>query len=311
MSAVPARRMPFEVPAARTLRTQMGSEFESTPARLLRFAVIDWAIILATWLAIASFDGVIVSVIGIVIVSTRLHALGALLHDACHSPIRSRAWPLLEALAGWPIASTIVAMRYHHLRHHRHSGTPADPYRNTFIERGAWWRIILVLRGALLPLWWTARAVVAPLAHLSPKVRRFYARAFLQDRSGTDVTDSAEVFRCIRADYRQLAAQFLFTSIILYYDLPVVQYYLLPWVLAGISNAWRVLYEHTFSENPDSRRNTVDAATIDHNFGTIGNSLLIPHNLGCHRAHHLYPTASFVHLPQITAQVDRLRAKTD
>lgn len=294
---------------ATELRLQV-AEYESSPGLLLRWAAIDWLIILTAWLAMARLTTPVVTIVGILVVASRLQALGALLHDACHSRLRSRAWPLVEALAGWPIASTIAAMRYHHLRHHRYSGTAIDPYRSSWIDRGQIFRAILVLRGALLPLWWTLRAVAAPVARYSPQFRTFYTRAFLQDRSTDDFEKSAEVRQCITADLRQLCAQIVILTGALLADFPIVEFYLVPWILAGIANARRVLYEHSFVESSDSNRETVYAATIDHNPGPLINAVIYPHNLGFHRAHHLYPTASFVHLPRLTAAVQEAPGTT-
>lgn len=291
------------LPASRDLRNAMPTAYEASPDRLLRWAALDWLVILSTWLAMAHFDVMIVNIAGIAIVAIRLQALGAILHDACHSRIRSRGWLLVEAVAGWPIGSTIAAMRYHHLRHHRHSGTALDPYRNKWIARGPIWRCILVLRGALLPCWWTLRAVVALMTWFWPRLKGFYARAFLQDRADDDFAASTEVRNCLIADLWQLGAQLtLFTGAFLL-QLPVIEFYLIPWILAGIINARRVIYEHSFEPASDSRRATVYAATNDHECGIVFSWLLYPHNLGFHRAHHLYPTAAFVHLPRLSAAV--------
>lgn len=297
------------LPAARDLRSTVPTAYASSPGRLLRWAALDWFVILTTWLAMAHFDQVMVTIFGIAVVAIRLQALGAILHDACHSRIRSRGWPLVEAVAGWPIGSTIAAMRYHHLRHHRHSGTTLDPYRNKWIARGPVWRCTLILRGALLPLWWTLRAVVAPVAWHWPQFRVFYARAFLQDRSDDDLAGSTEVSDCLIADVWQLGAQLvLFTGAFLL-ELPIIEFYLIPWILAGIINARRVIYEHSFEPVSNSRRATVYAATNDHECGIVLSWLLYPHNLGFHRAHHLYPTASFEHLPRLSAAVQHAHNK--
>lgn len=244
-----------------------------------------------------------VTCIAILIVASRLHALGSVLHDACHAAARRKtpAWRLVEVLAGWPIASTIDAMRYHHLRHHAASGMATDPYRNPLLERTRRWRIVLTARGALLPLWWTLRATIAPFALMYPRVRNTYARAFLQDRSGADLSASREVARCAREDCWQLLGQSIILISAAVAGLPLVEYYMIPWMIAGVLNARRVIGEHAWHENFDSAPHTVLATTNDHDAGRLGNALLYPHNIGLHRAHHLYPGASFVHLPRLTA----------
>jgi fatty acid desaturase len=239
-----------------------------------------------------------------------LHALGVILHDACHRSRTddSRAWRLVEMLAGWPIASTIEAMRYHHLRHHAASGTPLDPYYKAVHAGTAWRRYLLILRGVLLPYWWTLRAVVAPFALLVPALRTAYARAFLQDRSGRHLRDHPGVVACARADVLQLAGQALVLGSAVAADLPVVTFYLVPWMLAGVLNARRVVYEHAWRPcTRRSQRETWDT-TVDHDLGLIGNALLYPHNIGLHRVHHRYPAVSFVHLRRVADAIRSVAA---
>jgi fatty acid desaturase len=155
------------------------------------------------------------------------------------------------------------------------------------------------VRGALLPFWWTLRAVVAPLVLLVPSIRTAYARAFLQDRSGRDLCGHPGVMACARADLYQLAAQAAVLGCAFAADLPVASFYLLPWMLAGVLNARRVVYEHAWQarERPSQRKTW--ETTLDHDVGAIGNAVLYPHNIGLHRIHHRYPTVSFVHLRRL------------
>src|SRR4051812_15572514 len=104
------------------------------PARvstLIRYALADWAVIAACWIVLALAPAWWLFPMAWLIIAGRFHALGVVLHDACHMRAKQRdsaLMPLLEMLAGYPIATSLAAMRYHHLRHHRHSGGPEDPY---------------------------------------------------------------------------------------------------------------------------------------------------------------------------------------
>lgn len=289
------------MPATRSVHSYLEGDTDANPRVLLAWAFFDWSIIGAAWTAMAVIDRPEIVVIGIIVVASRLHALGAILHDACHRRRRpsSRMWWLVEILAGWPIASTIEAMRYHHLRHHAASGTPMDPYHGTVHARTAWRRYVLTLRGAVLPFWWTLRAIIAPIALLIPSFRTSYGRAFLQDQSGCDLRNNAAIVACARADIAQLAGQAAVLGAAFAAGLPVLTYYLVPLVLAGILNARRVVYEHSWlSSERWSRRQTWET-TVDHDLGLIGNAIFYPHNIGLHRIHHLYPTVSFTHLRKL------------
>jgi fatty acid desaturase len=275
------------------------------PRTLVAWALFDWSVIGLGWLLILVPEAVVLRAAGIVIVASRLHALGVILHDACHRLVRYKTatWWAVEALAGWPIASTIEAMRYHHLRHHRDAGMRTDPYWHPLLQRGHWARVLLTLRGALLPFWWTLRAFVAPFALLVPRLRTVYGRAFLQDRSGQDLSDHPELLRCARADLAQAAAHCAAAAAIVMFELPFVSCYLLPWMLGGIMNAHRVIIEHAPEENHDRSLATVLATTRNHDLGRLANALLYPHHIGLHQAHHFAPAAAFVHLPAVAALI--------
>ena len=227
-------------------------------------------------------------------------------HNAFHRAVglpRPANEALLLALSVAMLGS-MHAVRWNHLRHHRLSGTHRDPYLHPLVAH-RWGRALLTLRGAMLPIWWTLRAFVAPFALHHPGARRFYARAFLQDTSpqGTDLAKSRAVKLCARADLRQAAAHLVAFGAVIAFELPFLVFYALPWVLAGMLNARRVIVEHDYSHPAErlSRAKMLDA-TCTHPSGALADLLLYPHNIGYHAAHHLAPSASFVYLPQIHAR---------
>ena len=164
----------------------------STVRLLLRMAFEEWCMILGICLlAVAApwlYPVLLIPLTG------RYHALGVILHDAAHMNARS-GWMgqrLLELLCGLPIATTVSALRYHHLRHHRDSGMSTDPYFKHGRQTVLWWTIH-TLRGAVLFPFWSLRGIVGAAASLLPSLRTVYARVFLQDRSGGDLRNSPHV----------------------------------------------------------------------------------------------------------------------
>lgn len=287
------RQLQAFVPQARTADAVM----------LMRHAVLDWLIIGACWAVMSQLAHPLTYVLGVLVIAGRMHALGVVLHDACHRPSR-RKTPMMravEALAGWPIGSTIDAMRYHHLRHHRALCSRDDPYLHAFALRGPWAAALTASRGALLPFWWSLRAFSAPLALVWPSFRVLYARGFLQDRSGNDLRNHPEVLACAWADLPQAAMHSAAAAVILALDLPFVSHYLVPWIIGGIFNARRVIVEHDLREIEDASRETIWRATRTHNGSWLSRLLLYPHNIGFHQAHHLYPTIAFTALPIVHA----------
>ena len=276
-------------------------------------ALQEWLLIALCWLAMHYTPVAWWPMQGlwIILVSGRLHALGVILHDACHQRIlhREKASFLptsrLEWLAGYPVTTTLAAMRYHHLRHHRDSCMAQDPY----FKAGAserWVPAILGrLRGLLLPPAWILRSYIGCLALHWPALRSVYARVFLGDRAATTAQLTAirhgdrEMMQCLRAERGQALFFLMVGGAWILYPAQVSTGYLLPLLLAGLLNAHRVIAEHRHIEVHDRSPATVLASTFDHPRSWLNRSVLFPRNIGYHAVHHLHPTVSWQSLPAL------------
>lgn len=268
---------------------------------LLRTALFDWLLIVCCWIvmALTPAAGWPLQIMCIVLIAGRLHALGVLLHDACHlrpppEPAQTR-W--LQLLAGYPITTTLAAMRYHHLRHHRDSCMAEDPYFKPGASERWWPALRARLQGLLLPPAWILRSFIGMAALRWPTLRNGYARVLLGDRRGRDVREDAEVLQCLRAEPGQ-ALFFLVVALIgVWVPNAVVFGYLLPLLLAALLNANRVVAEHhhVLAHNRDPA--TVVGTTRDHTGGLLNRMLLYPHNIGYHTLHHLHPAVAWQNLP--------------
>lgn len=289
----------FPTPAE--LRCVLPFAASAKPWRLVRYACTDWLVIALCWVGMALVLHPVVYVAGVLLIAGRLQALGVILHDACHLPSRRKTVPLamVEVLAGWPIGSTIAAMRYHHLRHHRAVCTPEDPYLHRLAARGGWVKRAMMLRGALLPIWWPLRALTAPLALAWPAFRPWYARGFLQERSKRDLRHHPEIIACARNDLPHCVAYLIAIAVVVHWQLPFFAYYGLPWILGGIMNANRVLIEHDHVLNGERSQEAVWAMTHTWHFGWLGKLVLFPRNIGFHQVHHVYPALALEHLPAV------------
>jgi fatty acid desaturase len=281
------------------------------PARvvtLIRFALADWAVIAACWLLLAWADRWWLFLLAWLVIAGRFHALGVVLHDACHMRAEQRQsalLPVLELLAGYPIATSLAAMRYHHLRHHRHSGGAADPYLKVGISGSRRQRNLRRLLGLMLVPGWIVRTFYGSLALVMPALRNGYARLFLQDRGGKDVTQNAEVLRCLRAEPPQALLFTLLIAASVQHPV-IILYYFLPLFLAGALNVNRVIVEHVHVTCADRRAQTIYRTAVTHDHGYLGRVFLYPRNIGFHQAHHLYPTAALQCLPELHAHLKRL-----
>jgi fatty acid desaturase len=277
-------------------------------ATLIRFALTDWALIAACWVLLAWADAWWLFPVAWLVIAGRFHALGVVLHDACHMRAEQRhsgLMPVLELLAGYPIGTSLAAMRYHHLRHHRYSGGTEDPYLKVGISGNRGQRNLRRVLGLLLVPGWIVRTFYGSLALVMPKLRNSYARLFLQDRGGRDVTRSAEVLRCLKSEPPQAL---LFAALIaasLHFPAMVV-YYFVPLFLAGALNVNRVIVEHVHVSCADRRAQAIYRTAVTHDQGALGKVFLYPRNIGFHQAHHLYPTAALECLPALHAHLKRL-----
>jgi fatty acid desaturase len=275
------------------------------PKRLLALAIGDWAAIALLWLASSLLPKETRSwtyPFAVLLIAGRFHALGVVLHDAAHLPRgpKTAALRALEILAGYPIGTTIDAMRYHHLRHHRELGHDGDPYLKSWIGRSRTRFWVMSLRYFLLVPLWIVRAFYGSAAASFPRLRNSYARLFLQDRSDEDLATSAEVIACAREDRWQALFFAAIAALAVFCGRWLALYYFVPLVVAGYLAGYRLLVEHKqeHAAGGDGVQAIV-ALTRNHNLGLAGRLLLAPHNVGYHLVHHLHPQAALESLPAL------------
>ena len=268
---------------------------------LVRMTIEEWTIIAGLWaaIALAPWWAYLILVLPL---AGRFHALGVILHDATHMPLRRKTIGIrfVEALSGYPIASTLNAMRYHHLRHHRDSGMPADPYYKAG-RQNVWWWTLNIARGLVLVPFWSIRAIVGAVASFFPPVRNIYAHVFMQDRTRDDLRESPEVIECARAEWGQVAWQAGVVAIAVFYPSAVLWGYVVPVTIAGVLAARRVLIEHTYERVANRQVETIIATTNDNHLGVAGALGLAPRTIGYHIVHHIHPQVALGALPALRA----------
>jgi fatty acid desaturase len=272
----------------------------ANPQRLLLYALADWSVIAATWLLAWKTPWWLYP-LWIVLLASRFHALGVILHDAVHISARRKTASLraVEFLAGYPIGSTLEAMRYHHLRHHRNLGQSSDPYLKPWVGRSVVRHWLLAFRYFLLTPLWVVRGPYGALAFHLPPLRTSYGRLFLQDRSGAGLEDHAEVIACAREEHCQVLFFLCIGALAAVWPRLLLEFYLAPLVLAGYLAGHRLLHEHVQEEIRDRSPEASEASTRNHHLGLLGQLLLTPHNSGYHRTHHLHPQAAFENLSKL------------
>ncbi len=273
----------------------------STIIELIEYSLIDWSIIIFCWIGI-SVSLYWLYPIWVLLIAGRLHALGVILHDATHMALRSKTFGvrMVEILAGYPVASTLNAMRYHHLRHHRDNGMSKDPYfkPNLYGKSKSYFFIFWLRYITLMPLW-TIRVPYGLLSIIFPSMRESYAKIFLQDRSGQPLTDMSEVINCARAEFGQFLFQIVIFTLTLFYPITMIYGYLLPLMITSLLAGYRVLVEHNYFPAKDRSIKAIFETTNDHNLNLLGKLILAPRNVGCHIVHHLHPQVGLKYLPHL------------
>lgn len=282
---------------------------------MLAQAGLEWRLIAAAWGLMLAVPSPWVVAPLVVFVGGRLHALGVVLHDACHMPHAPGSasakgdarlgW--LALLAGYPIATTIEAMRFHHLRHHRFSCLAQDPYLKPGVDR-PWCALLMRARGVLIAPFWSLRALLGCVlawqarrgdGAAPPRLLGVYRRLFLQDAGADCARAQREALACARADRGQ--ALFLLAVLLVGWRWPTaaVLGYWLPVTVAGVLNAHRVVAEHRHVLRPDDGLESLLQATVTHAGGWWSRLLLYPRNIGYHEVHHLYPAVALDALPAL------------
>jgi fatty acid desaturase len=270
------------------------------PERLLLRALLDWAVIAGVWI-LAALAPAWLWPLWLVLIAGRLHGLGVVLHEVVHMPLRRKTAAIrtIEVISGYPVGSTVEAMRYHHLRHHRDLGLSGDPYLKPWVGRSGLRFWAMSLRYLLLAPLWVLRGFYGTIAAYAPALRNSYGRRFLQDRSGRDLTGDREVLACAREDRGQALFHAGVALMVALEPRWMAAYFLLPLVVAGYFAGYRLLVEHVQEPVPNRSAESTIRLTRNHHLGWFGRLLVAPHNVGYHLVHHLYPQVALENLPKV------------
>ncbi len=256
-----------------------------------------WAAI-SNWIIIVGVVGVCflwsywpVYIAAIVIIGTRQHALGILMHEGSHYRIASsHFWNdfLCDYLAAYPLLAPTEGYRKYHLKHHRLLDTDEDPERITvdkfndewrfpMPQRRFWWLLLRALSGtwpklgtAMLLLTWNIPG--RRVRHIIPIMIMHVTTGVL------------------------LLATGYFWTLILFWWLPLFTVFLVAFRLRAVAEHCGIITgEHRYT------RAAVDVLATTRT--TISNPLtlffLCPHGMNYHTEHHLYPSVPYFRLHKI------------
>lgn len=262
----------------------------------LRAVGVEWTVIL-TAIAAAQVSPWWAWVPLWVLVGTRQHALGALLHEGVHRNLlanRRANDALANWLAAYPIFIPVQGYRTSHFRHHRWLETDKDPGRLSLDAH---------------PKDWTC-----------PMTLGHFVTMVLRDASGLGQASSASLLSYLwEMDeprwphvVRIVGLQLAFLGLALVGA--DVWTYLLLWVVPSLTIAplcyrLRGLSDHSAVGPMQLKynRSEVDVIASTRTLvpGPILGPLLLPWAASYHVEHHLFPTVGFTNLPELHAQLMR------
>ena len=281
-----------DVPASFLVKPQIDT--------LLTQAGFDWVLIIIFYTAFIFLPFWTYPIFALLI-GSRYHSLGVILHDVTHMPLRTKTtkYRLLEVMTGYPIGSTINAMRYHHLRHHKDSGMATDPYFKKGVKEKKYLKHLFIIKAVVLALFWTVRGIYGTLAFYFAAMRNSYARVFLQDKSKQEFRENAEVIQCAAEDRWQLVFHMFLYSMIWWAPSVFLYGYLFPVMISGIFAGYRLMNEHNYEPTTDRKIETIISTTNDHHLKGVLKFFLAPKNIGYHIVHHLHPQVAWYKLPEL------------
>jgi fatty acid desaturase len=237
-----------------------------------------------------------------IIIAGRMHAFGVILHDLSHMNLSKKTLKIriLEIFSGYFIGKSANAMAYHHIRHHRDTLKDNDPYYNINKKCIGLVRFWLTLKkGLFFVPFWITRTFFAPIALCIPSFRTFWARIFLQDVSGKDLSNDQEVITCAKEDLPIMVfhIMLLYLTFTRFEFLIYCYYFVIP--AGGVFCIYRLLIEHEYNVVTNRSVYTMIESTFDHHTNAIEKILIGPHNIGFHCVHHIHPNVGLHSLPNL------------
>lgn len=254
-------------------------------------------IIVATWVTIfllitAAYlaSSVVVTVVTIVFIAGRQHALLVLMHDAAHRLLFKNGRindVVANVCLSFPLFVSTALYRRHHLAHHRFTNSLKDPdIEDTDIPQ--------TLRGLLLSL-------VGDLLGL----RSFKLTAALGNFGVTSLfTASTDKIRNLNVE-RNLAIVFYLTLItsLTYFGLWLS--YLLYWIVPMWFVLPALLHVRAIGEHAGRTEDSVISHARSIRANLVERALICPLNVNLHLEHHLFPEVPFFSLDEVSHYLEK------
>lgn len=252
------------------------------PFRLLLQTAIEWLWIIALIIVATWCSNVAISIVCMLLIATRQHALLALMHEYSHYQLsRKHSWLndlIGDTFTALPFFITVHGFRRKHMQHHRYGSTDQDHN----------WVAALKKERYQFPK--TRKQIFIEI------LKHCIGWYTLEDLKGytVDAGMSVDLPRAVRVN----AAIFviIFAAAVIYFNLWWTV--LLYWVVPLATFMMAILYvrdmgEHFGMSSPGIRNSRTVIA------GWFERFLICQHGVNFHTEHHLYPSVPFFRLEKL------------
>lgn len=276
-----------------SLKNDLPELTELQPWKSLLAIACEWSIIIAMIAMALHFNHWLAYVIAIIVIGTRQHALGVLMHDASHYRIlRNKFWNDLisDLFLAYPMGVSTASYRYEHLEHHRYTSTERDQGWK-LLHRGPFWYWPKTRRNGIKTVFTT---LIGLQAFRLPVVFELWSpwRYFFNKPGGSGLYIPWYNKILLIATY---TAFFTFLTVYHYWDM-----FLLLWIVPEMTVLFTILNLRGAAEHlatPMKTELSLSRTVIPKHW--LETLLIAPWSVHYHTEHHLFPSVPFYNLKKL------------
>ena len=258
--------------------------YNTNPYRVLFNILVEWLVITSSIITSIYFQNFIIYFVSVLIIGSRIHALGIIMHDVSHHRFfhnKKLSDFIINVLFCYPSFISVKDYRDNHLSHHKNLNTEDDPDWTEKVDK---------------------KEYQTPITKISFLKKCLSYLLFYQG-----IKDMVWILKRMKKQEKSSSSNkkgvFVY-HFILFLALTITGgwlYYLLFWIVPFITTFLMFQYIRSFAEHfgeMDREHNLNSSRTV---IPTYFEKLLIsPYNVNFHIEHHLYPAVPYYNLSKLS-----------